>query len=110
MSKKTFILKPEASCQGRGIFLCRSLDQVDPTHHYVAQKYCSNPLLIDGLKFDLRLYVLVYGIDPLRIYMFKEGLARFSTVKYQNPGNTNLDNLYMHLTNYSINKTNKQFK
>lgn len=33
---KTFILKPEASSQGKGIFLTRTLDSVDPNEHYVA--------------------------------------------------------------------------
>ena len=62
------------------------------------------PLLIDGFKFDLRIYVLLYGVDPLRIFIFKEGLARFATSKYENPVKGNMDNLFMHLTNYAINK------
>lgn len=68
------------------------------------------PLLIDGLKFDLRIYVLLYGVDPLRIFIFKEGLARFATTKYEMPVKGNMDNLFMHLTNYAINKQNDNFE
>ena len=68
------------------------------------------PYLIDGLKFDLRIYVLVYGVDPLRAFVFREGLARFATEEYTGPYNNNLDNLYMHLTNYAINKRAENFE
>jgi len=43
----------------------------------------------------------------MRIYLFKEGLARFSTDDYKKPAKDNLSNLYMHLTNYAINAKNK---
>jgi tubulin polyglutamylase TTLL6/13 len=46
-------------------------------------------------------------VDPLKIYLFKEGLARFSTEVYQQPCKKNLGNLFMHLTNYAINCKNK---
>ena len=41
--------------------------------HYVVQEYIEKPLLIDKMKFDLRLYVLLLGVDPLRIFLFKDG-------------------------------------
>lgn len=69
----------------------------------------AKPYLIDNLKFDLRIYVLVFGVDPLRIFVFKEGLARFATDEYVGPTKGNLDNLYMHLTNYAINKNSNNF-
>ena len=106
---KPFIVKPEASCQGKGIFLTRNCEDIDSEEHYVAQRYLSKPYLIDGLKFDLRIYVLLYGCDPLRIFLFKEGLARFSTERYTKPSQGNMNNLCMHLTNYAINKNSDKF-
>ena len=49
----------------------------------MVQQYISRPLLMDGMKFDLRVYVLVSSIDPLRIYVFNEGLVRLATVNYR---------------------------
>lgn len=65
-------------------------------------------LFLTGYKFDLRLYVLVTSFDPLRIYMYTEGLGRFAAEPYSK-SEENLTNLYMHLTNYSINKTHPDF-
>ena len=101
---KTFIIKPEYNCQGVGIFLTRNYDWLIQGEHYVAQKYLHKPLLIEGLKFDLRIYVLVTGVSPLRCFIYKEGLARFATEQYKSPMGSNLNNLCMHLTNYAINK------
>ena len=48
------------------------------------------PFLIDGFKFDFRVYVLVTSCDPLRVYIYKDGLGRFATVKYHGPTHNNL--------------------
>eukprot|EP00826_Nyctotherus_ovalis_P008080 TRINITY_DN12088_c0_g1_i2.p1 TRINITY_DN12088_c0_g1~~TRINITY_DN12088_c0_g1_i2.p1 ORF type:complete len:581 (+),score=187.08 TRINITY_DN12088_c0_g1_i2:73-1815(+) len=105
----TFIMKPEASCQGRGIFLINSYEEINPTERFIAQKYIQDPYLIEGLKFDLRIYVLVYGCDPLRIFVYKDGLVRLATEQYVPPSSKTMENMYIHLTNYAINKTNDKF-
>ena len=76
----------------------------------MVQEYVVKPYLIDDLKFDLRIYVLLYGVNPLRIFIHEMGIARFATEEYQVPKNSNMDNLFMHLTNYAINKYNKKFQ
>jgi tubulin polyglutamylase TTLL6/13 len=64
---------------------------------------------VEGFKFDFRLYVLINGVAPMRIYMFEDGLARLATVKYEPPVKENLHRLKMHLTNYAINKNSTSF-
>lgn len=56
----------------------------------VCQQYISKPFLIDGFKFDLRIYVLVTACDPLRVFLYEDGLARFATIKYTDPQHNNL--------------------
>ncbi len=129
----TFILKPDAGCQGKGITLVqteaqaqtalRDLGVIGPetgtnksgfanvrkTASVVAQKYVSDPFLIDGRKFDLRVYVLVTCADPLRVFVYDDGLVRFCTNNYEAPDAKNLHDACMHLTNYAVNKNSENF-
>lgn len=77
-------------------------DKFPQEEQCVVSRYVPNPLLINGRKFDLRIYVLVTSVDPLRIYIYKEGLARFASEVYSDV----LENNFSHLTNYSLNKKN----
>ncbi|KAK5649796.1 hypothetical protein RI129_000825 [Pyrocoelia pectoralis] len=106
---KTYILKPDAGCQGRGIYLTKTLKDIKPTERMVCQVYISRPFLVDGFKFDLRVYTLITSCDPLRIYVYKEGLCRFATSRYKEPNNINMTNIFMHLTNYAVNKHSRTF-
>lgn len=73
----------------------------------IASQYIFNPMLIDDYKFDLRVYVAITSINPLRVYMYEEGLTRFATVKYNQ--SSKKQSRYVHLTNYSLNKFNANF-
>lgn len=113
----TFILKPNDGSQGDGIYLIKDSEEylkLIPKKHrsrpYIVQEYIHNPFLIDGLKSDLRLYVVITSIKPLEIYLCDEGLVRFATINYQFPDESNYRSSFMHLTNYSINKKNEDYK
>ena len=74
----------------------------------LVSEYIANPHLINNFKYDLRVYVLVTSYDPLKIYMFNDGLARFATYEY----NTNAKDIkkrFIHLTNFAVNKHSKKF-
>lgn len=109
---KTFIVKPDNGCQGKGIFLIRDVEKVpvDFSQTYVAQRYITKPFLLDGFKFDLRLYVLVVGCDPLRIFLHRRGLVRLASEEYAEPSGKNISQTMVHLTNYAVNKMNPNFE
>ncbi|XP_063255097.1 tubulin polyglutamylase TTLL5 isoform X4 [Prinia subflava] len=98
-----WIVKPVASSRGRGVYLINHPNQIVVEDNILVSRYISNPLLIDDFKFDVRLYVLVTSYDPLVVYLYEEGLARFATVRYDQ-ASKNIKNQFMHLTNYSVNK------
>jgi hypothetical protein len=108
----TYIVKPSGGSEGIGIFLLQHERSVPryrvATVPLVAQDYIS-PMLLDGKKFDLRLYVLVRSVDPLEVYLHREGLARFCTQDYEAPRAENLESAFAHLTNYSLNKNSNNF-
>jgi hypothetical protein len=108
----TFIAKPSKGRGGDGIFLVRKFHELPRsalTHDFLVQRYIENPYVFDKKKFDLRLYVVIKGVDPLEAYLCDEGLARFCTSNYAKPDHNNIRNLYMHLTNFSLNKNSDNF-
>ncbi|KAM3620182.1 uncharacterized protein V6R79_019429 [Siganus canaliculatus] len=108
--QKTFIVKPANGAMGHGISLIRNCEKLPAQEHFIVQEYLDKPFLMEGYKFDLRIYILVTSCDPLRIFLYNDGLVRMGTEKYHAPNEANLSQLYMHLTNYSVNKHNENFE
>lgn len=74
-------------------------------------EYIDSPLLFNGFKFDLRIYVAITSVNPLRLYIYEDGLTRFATCKYSNGtgGAAKKTDKFKHLTNFSVNKKNVNF-
>ena len=111
-AKTKFIVKPVGLSRGRGIHILssksefKSICKASEVRHgknFLVSKYISKPHLINNKKYDLRIYVLISSLYPLKIYMYKEGLVRFATEEYIKG---DFNNVFIHLTNYSINKEN----
>ncbi|KAA3674711.1 tubulin polyglutamylase TTLL7 [Paragonimus westermani] len=106
--KPTFIMKPANGTTGHGIRMFRVGESAPSIPMSgtpcVVQEYINNPLLIDGFKCDLRVYVLITSCDPLRIFIYNDGLVRLGTEKYTDPAEPNGEPVHMHLTNYAVNK------
>nr|XP_023661842.1 tubulin polyglutamylase TTLL4 isoform X1 [Paramormyrops kingsleyae]XP_023661843.1 tubulin polyglutamylase TTLL4 isoform X1 [Paramormyrops kingsleyae] len=108
-SRQKWIIKPPASARGIGIQVIHKWSQMPRRRPLLVQKYLHKPYLISGNKFDLRIYVYVSSFDPLRIYIFNDGLVRFASCKYSSSMKS-LGNKFMHLTNYSVNKKNSEYQ
>lgn len=108
-SCQKWIVKPPASARGIGIQVIHKWSQLPKRRPLLVQRYLHKPYLIGGKKFDLRIYVYVTCYDPLRVYLFKDGLVRFASCKYSSSIKS-LSNKFVHLTNYSVNKKNTEYK
>jgi tubulin polyglutamylase TTLL6/13 len=109
---KYFIMKPNSGCQGRGIVVARdpltALDE-HTLDNYIVQEYIHRPLLLEGKKFDLRVYVLLTSIRHPSIFLFNDGLVRICTEQYEAPTEENVKNACKHLTNYAVNKKSSEY-
>ena len=104
-----WLVKPKDLSCGSGIHILKSLDEEKDKKEYIITRYVSTPHLINEKKYDIRIYVLVTGFQPLRIYLYKEGLLRFAAEKYNLDLNS-IENKFTHLTNTAINIDHKLYK
>ena len=102
-----WLIKPVNKCGGYGIDILTSL-KFAKLKNFIITKYITNLHLINEKKYDLRMFILISGLKPLRIYFFKEGLVRIASEKYS-LNTKNINNKFVHLTNRGINKLNKNY-
>lgn len=108
----SWIVKPLDKGGGRGIFVVdgKALQTKEKVQkkllgnkHRIVQLYMNNPHLIKQRKWDLRTYVMVTSIVPLRAYFYGRGLVRFASTKYDaNAANGGKKTQF--LTNTSVNR------
>ena len=67
--------------------------------NYIIQNYIHNALLLDGHKFDFRIYMLVASSNPLMLF-YHDGFLRLSLHKY----NVSSDDKDVLLTNTELSK------
>lgn len=70
--------------------MIRNGDKIPSQDHLIVQEYIEKPFLMEGYKFDLRIYILVTSCDPLKIFLYHDGLVRMGTEKYIPPNESNL--------------------
>ena len=102
-----WLIKPAHLWGGFGVRIFQSLKDVK-LKSFLLNKYVTNLDLIHNKKYDLRLYILVTGLKPLRIYSNQEGLIRIAAKKFT-LNEEFIKNRYVHLTNTGVNSINEDF-
>ena len=119
--KNLWIIKPNDCNRGIGIELItkaaefpkivQSIDQkvkqmknlASPPRKLLMQKYIENPLLIEGRKFDIRVWVLLDSF--LNVYVFPEGYLRMSGEIFSLADTSKT----IHLTNNAVQKNSESY-
>ena len=98
-----WLIKPKSGSLGHGIRIFLTLDDIPK--EFLLTRYINPPHLINKKKYDFRIYILITGLAPFRMYMYTEGLVRFASEEYSTDIKDLKEN-YRHLTNISLNKKN----
>jgi hypothetical protein len=73
--------------------------------HVLLQKYLEKPLLYQGRKFDIRIWILIIAGQENFVYIFKQGHLKATCAEFD----INSSSPFIHLTNYSVQKHNIDF-
>jgi tetratricopeptide (TPR) repeat protein len=96
-----WIVKPVRSSGGQGISVTADLTSALGRDDVVVQRYLDRPYLIEGCKGHCRIYGLVTSAEPLRAYVYSEGIVRIAPEPYD-PRPDAPGGVSMHVTNTAL--------
>jgi Tubulin-tyrosine ligase family len=109
-----WILKPPFASCGRRIRLATCMEEVLDDGEDgawlrknvpLAQRYVEDPVLVDGFKCTLRIYVALTSMDPMRLYVYPEGLVRICSRRYT-LDKASFADPFRHLDSIDVNEAN----
>jgi hypothetical protein len=107
-ARNLYILKPVAAACAKGVKLIN--EPPSKPKQCIVQEYIQDPFLLRGFKFDLRVYVVVTSYEPLRLYVYEEGLVRIASTPYPAAdAKPKMRDRTAHLTNYCVNRESDTF-
>ena len=96
-----YIVKPIRGSGGQGIEVTADITQALTQDDVVVQRYIDRPYLIEGRKGHCRIYCLVTSAEPLRAYVYSEGIVRIAPELYD-PSPDRGGGASMHVTNTAL--------
>merc|ERR1712070_1287472 len=109
LGRNVWIVKPGTNSKGSGVECMNTLPEIlhhcDTMPNRIIQKYIERPLLLfSGRKFDIRQWVLVRSVSPLKIFLFNECYLRLCNEMYDLG---DLRKRERHISNWQVNKHGK---
>jgi hypothetical protein len=115
-----WIGKPSNNYGGQGICvwkeddpdlakLAHECDQRARVSQQVIQRYLTDPLLIGGYKFHMRIHLVITNLEPLQAFVQENGQCLFATKPYTMSSKTfgSTFDPPIHVTNMCLNATSK---
>jgi tetratricopeptide (TPR) repeat protein len=96
-----YIVKPIRGSGGQGIRVVADIAEAFAEDDVVVQRYIDRPYLIEGRKGHCRIYCLVTSAEPLRAYVYSEGIVRIAPELYD-PSPDRGGGVSMHVTNTAL--------
>lgn len=104
--KNVWIVKKVGSSSGYGVSVLANDREIlkhsmTNSSRFIVQKYIERPMLIEGRKFDIRIYFMTHIRDGfVDLWIYRDCYFKFGTHKF------NLDQLdrSIHITNYAVQK------